>query len=146
MRRAALSFGFVFVLAASLVADSNLRIADVGLHGYTGPTSAVRLIVTNPSAQAQTIHLRIAASSENEITNTVTTDVSLSGGEQRELELPILIPGGKTVITADATAAGAVFGRARYEGTLRQANLIVLMCGDESVCKTAQSQIQFSGT
>jgi hypothetical protein len=29
---------------------------------------------------------------------------------------------------------------------LRQANLIVLMCASDSVCKTVQSQIQFSGT
>jgi hypothetical protein len=146
MRRVLLCIGFVLVLAASLIADSNLRIADIGLHGYSGPTSAVRLVVQNPSAQAQTIHLRVAASNEYNLTNTVRTEVRLNGGEQRELELPILMPDGKTAVTADAAIADVVVGHDKYEGKLRQANLIVLMCASDSVCKTAQSQIQFSGT
>jgi hypothetical protein len=146
MRRVLPCTGFVLAFAASLIADSNLRIADVGLHGYSGTTSAVRLIVRNPSPQAQTIHLHVAASSENGVTNTITTDVRLSSGEQRELELPMLIPGGKTAITADATTGGAVFGHDKYERLLRQNKLIVLMCASESVCKSAQSQIQFSGS
>ncbi len=33
MRRVLLCTSFVLVLAASLIADSNLRITDVGLHG-----------------------------------------------------------------------------------------------------------------
>jgi hypothetical protein len=147
MRRALLCGGFLLVLAASLSADDNLRIADVGLHGYLSPTtSAVRVIVRNPSSQAQTIHLQVSARSENSFTNTVTTDVTLSGGELRELELPILMPGGKTSITADATTAQGVFGHDKHEILFRQTNLIVLMCTVEDACKTAQSQIQFSGT
>jgi len=136
----------VLVLVASLLADSNLRIADVGLHGYSGTNSAARLIVRNPSSQAQTIRLRVAASGENGVTNTVTTDLSLNGDEQRELELPILMPGGKTVITAEAITEGAVFAHDKYERVLGHPNLIVLMCASDSVCKTAQSLIQFSGT
>jgi len=146
MRRALLCAGFVFVFAASLLADSNLRIADVGLHGYYGTTAAVRLILRNPSLQPQSLHLQVAADDQNGTTNAVTADVSLSGGEQREVELPILMPGGNTVITADAIAAGAVFGHDTYTGSRRETNLIVLMCASESDCKTAQSQIQFSGT
>jgi hypothetical protein len=145
MRRVLWCSGFVLVFGASLIADSNLRIADVGLHGYFGAASAVRVIVRNPSSQAQTIHLQVAASNENGITNTVTTEVTLSGGEQRELELPILM-GGKTAITTDATTGGAVFGHDSYAGLLRQTNLIVLMCASDSICKTAQTLIQFSGT
>src|ERR1700691_1724977 len=83
MRRVLACTGLVFVLAASLIADSNLRIADVGLHGYSGTTSAVRIIVRNPFSPAQIIHLQVAASSENDAANTITADVSLSGGEQR---------------------------------------------------------------
>jgi hypothetical protein len=147
MRRVLLCIGFVLALAASLIADSNLRITDVGLHGYSGATSSVRLIVRNPSPEAQTMHLQIAATDHNNfITNTVTADISLNGGEQRELELPVLMPGGNGVITADAAAAGVVFGHDKQEAPLRQANLIVLMCASDSTCKTAQSQIQFSGT
>ncbi len=146
MRRVLLCTGFVLIFAPSLIADSNLRITDVGLHGYSGTTSAVRLIVSNPSSQAQTIHLRIDASNENAITNTITTDITLSGGEQRKLELPILMPGGQTVIMADAIIGDAVFGHDKYEVSLHQTNLIVLMCASDSVCKTVQSQIQFSGT
>jgi hypothetical protein len=141
-----LCIGFELLLAGSLIADSNLRIADVGLHGYSGNSSAVRLIVRNPSLQPQPIHLRVGATTQNNVTNAVTIDISLNGGEQRELELPILIPPGKATIAADASAAGVVFGHDTYEGALRQINLVVLMCADENVCKTAQSQIQFSGT
>ncbi|MGO9864704.1 MAG: hypothetical protein ACLPLR_13920 [Terriglobales bacterium] len=146
MRRALLCAGFVFVFAASLLADPNLRIADVGLHGYYGSTAAVRLVVRNPSPQPQSIHLRIAANDQGGTTNTVAADVSLSGGEQRIVELPILMPDGNTVITADAVAASAVFGHDTYKGARLGTNLIVLMCASESDCKTAQSQMQFSGT
>ena len=65
MRPVLLCTGFVLALAALLVADANLRIADIGLHGYSGATSSVRLIVRNPSPEAQTIHLRIAATDQN---------------------------------------------------------------------------------
>jgi hypothetical protein len=148
MRRVLACTGLVLVLAASLIADSNLRIAEVGLHGYSSTTSAVRIVVRNPSSQAQVVHLQVAASSDNAYgyTNTITTDVSLSGGEERELELPIPMPGGNTVVTAEATSGGGVFGHDKYERSLHQNKLIVLMCAGESVCKTAQSQIQFSGT
>jgi hypothetical protein len=147
MRRVLLCTGFVLALAASLLADSNLRITDVGLHGYSGAPSSVRLIVLNPSPEAQTINLQVAATDQNNsVTNTVTADVSLNGGEQRGLELPLLMPGGNDVITADATTAGVVFGHDKQDAPLRQANLIVLMCASDSMCKTVQSQIQFSGT
>jgi hypothetical protein len=146
MRRLLLCTGFVLAVAASLAADSNLQISDIGLHGYLGTPSAVRLVVRNPSSQAQTIHLQVGASSERDVTNAVSIDIGLNGGEQRELELPILMLGGKTVVTADATTGGAVFGHDKREGLLRQNNLIVLMCASDSVCKTVQSQIQFSGT
>jgi hypothetical protein len=146
MRRIFLCASFVLAVAAWLSADSNLRIADVGLHGYSGSTSAVRLAVRNPFPQAQVIHLRIAVRGDNYVTNAVTADVSLGGGERREVELPILIGPGKMTITADATAAGSVFGHDEYQGLLRQANLIVMMCASDSVCKTTQSQIQFTGT
>ena len=139
MRRVLLCIGFVLAFAASLIADANLRIVDVGLHGYSGTTSSVRLIVRNPSPEAQTIHLQVTARDQNNsiannsVTNTVTADVSLNGGEQRELELPVLMPGGNAVITADATTAGVVFGDDKQEAPLRQANLIVLMCASDSI-------------
>ena len=146
MRRILLWIGFELLLAASLRADSNLRIADVGLHGYYGNPSAIRLIVRNPSSQAQPVHLRVSVSVQWGATNAVTADILLNGGEQREVELPVAMSGGKLEITAEASASGAVFGHDSYEGSLRQTNLIVLMCGTENLCKTAQSQIQFSGS
>ena len=146
MKRILLCIGFQLALAASLAADSNLRIVDVGLNGYSGATSAVRLVVHNPSSQPQPIDLRIAAGSKYGFTNTVEIEIRLSGDEQRELELPILSPPGTTEITAEARAAGAVFGHDTYEKVLYKPYLIALMCASEDVCKTAQSQIQFSGT
>ena len=38
MRRVLLCTGFLIIFAPSLIADSNLRITDVGLHGYSGTT------------------------------------------------------------------------------------------------------------
>jgi hypothetical protein len=82
MSRILSSISFVLVFVACLVADSNLHITDVGLHGYYGTPSVVRLIVRNPSPQSQVIHLKVATSNENaDVTNTVTIDVPLSGGE-----------------------------------------------------------------
>jgi len=146
MKRALLWIGFELLLAGSFRADSNLRIADVGLHGYYGNPSAIRLIVRNPSPQSQPVHLRVSVTAQWGATNAFTADVLLNGGEQREVELPVAINGGKTVITAEVSASGAVFGHDSYEGSLRQTNLIVLMCGTENVCKTVQSQIQFGGS
>jgi len=81
---------FVLAVTASLIADSNLRITDVGLHGYSSSTSAVRLIVRNPSSQAQTVHLRISTGDRDVVSYTVTTDVRLAADELRELELPLV--------------------------------------------------------
>jgi hypothetical protein len=147
MSRILSSISFVLVFVACLVADSNLHITDVGLHGSYGTPSVVRLIVRNPSPQSQVIHLKVATSNENaDVTNTVTIDVPLSGGEQRALELPVLVFVGRVLVTADASSGSAFFGQDKHEETLRQTNLIVLMCTTESVCKMAQSQAQFSGT
>jgi len=74
------------------------------------------------------------------------SDIGLSGGEERPLELPVWIQGGKIKIAVEASAGGIVFGRDSYEGSLQGANLVVLMCLSENVCRTAQSQIQFSGS
>lgn len=148
MNRILLCIGFQLALAGSLAADSNLHIVDVGLNGYSGGTSAVRLIVRNPSSQAQPIDLRIASKNKYGygFTNTAGIEILLNGGEQRELELPILSPPGTTDIAADASTAGAVFGHDTYDKLLYKPYLIALMCASENVCKTAQSQIQFSGT
>jgi hypothetical protein len=146
MKRILLCIGFQLALAGSLSADSNLHITDVGLNGYWGAPSAVRLVVRNPSAQAQPIHLLIAASyKDGGVTNTVENEVFLNGGEQRELEVPILSVPGETV-AADAAIAGVVFGHGTHEVASNRSYLIALMCASDNVCKAAQSQIQFSGT
>jgi hypothetical protein len=120
MRRVLWCIIFLLVITASLVADSNLRITDVGLHGYYGIPSAVRLIVRNPSSQPQVIHLQVAAGNENDVANTVTTDVTLSGDERRAVELPVLMFAGKVFITADASSAGAFVGQDKHEEVLRK--------------------------
>jgi hypothetical protein len=146
MRSAGICLSLVLALAPPLFGDSNLRIADVGLEGYMGTPGAVRVIVRNPSSESQFIHLLVSLSDSGGTTQTITSDISLSGGEQRQLELPVVFEGGKTKIAAEASAGGSVFGRDSYEGFLRATNLVVLMCASENVCRTAQSQIQFSGS
>lgn len=135
----------VFALSAYLCADSNLRITDVGLHGYRGTPCAVRLVVRNPSSHEQSVHLRVAAADGWTGTDTVSSDVSLNGGEERQLELPLLISAGGTKITADAAAEGSAVGHDVYAKVLWSNGLVVLMCTSENVCKSAQSQIEFSG-
>jgi hypothetical protein len=148
MKRILVCIGFLLLLAGSLFADSNLSIIDVGLNGYSGTPSAIRLVVRNPSSKPQTIQLRIVARSQwgGGATNAVSADVNLDGGAERELEVPILVPPGTAEITADARAADEVFAHDTYKRLLEKPFLIVLMCGSDNICKTAQSQIQFSGT
>jgi hypothetical protein len=146
MKYILLCIGFAFTLASPLLADSNLRITDVGLNGYYGYPAAVRIEVRNPSSQPQPVRLRITAKSQDLATDAVTADFRLNGGELREVELPIVISQATTSIAADASAAGAVFGHDAYKNVLRQPELVVLMCATESLCKAAQSEIQFSGT
>jgi hypothetical protein len=145
MKRTGPCAGVVLVLSACLFADSNLRITDAGLHGYGGTPCAVQFIVRNPSSQPQTVHLRIAAGDISGDKVTVEADVSLNGAEERQLELPVPIPAGQTKITADAFAGGAAFGHDVYDKTLTRATLVALMCASESICQSAQSQIEFSG-
>ena len=136
----------VFAPASPLLADANVRIADVGLNGYYSSITAVRVVLTNPSPQPQSIHLQVAATGQNEVTNSVTTEVLLGGLEQRTLELPVEIPAQST-LTATAFSSGTPFGRDKYEDPKRASDrLVVLMCSSDDVCKSAQSQIQFSGT
>ncbi len=146
MKRIWLCIAFQLAFAATLMADSNLRIVDVGLHGYSGTPSAVRLSVRNPSSQTQVIHLRVAVSNQLEVTNTVIAEVNMQGNEQRELEVPIIVPTGNMVVNVEANAGGAVFGHDKAERGVRIAWLVALMCASDDVCKAAQSQIQFSGT
>ena len=96
---------FLFAIAASLFAQSYLRIRDVGLHGYWSAPAAVSLSVRNPSPQAQTIRLRVLVEGNLGETSAVTSDLWLNGGEERRLELPILLlNAGDTKISVTAAA------------------------------------------
>ena len=141
------SASFVLAMASSLWADANVHITDVGLDGHAESIAAVRIVLRNPAAQGQLIHLQVAAKGQNQITNVVTTDVPVSAGEERVLELPVETSGLLDSITATATVAGTTFGHDTFRQSQRGSNnLIVLMCGHEDICKTMQSQIQFSGS
>lgn len=145
MRSVRLCFALIVALAAPLFADANLHITDVGLHGYAGTPTAIRLVVKNPSSQAQSIHLRVTASTDFNDTSSVSSDLSLRGGEQRELELPLMLPGAK--ITAQAAVGSYIVGQGTYDKPLNSAsNVVVIMCAAENICKATQSQIEFSGS
>ena len=147
MRSALLVAGLSLAFATHLCADANLTISDVGLHGYVGTPSSVRLVVRNPSPQAQLIRLQVAGNDGFRNTNTVSNDLTLNGGEERQIELPLVLARGETKVTADATASGSALGHDSFAKVLQRNNsLIVLICGNDDICKSAQSQIQFSGS
>jgi hypothetical protein len=150
MKRALSCTTFLFVLALPLLADSNLRIDDVGLHGYVSSPSAVRLTVRNPFPKRQTVHVQLIVAQQYvypSSASTVSADVNLDGGEQREMELPIVTSGARKVSAKATTASGAVVGQDVYEPKGRQTgHLVVLMCANDNVCRNLQSQIQFSGS
>jgi hypothetical protein len=147
MRSALLVAGLSLAFATRLCADANLTISDVGLHGYVGTPSAVRLVVRNRSAQAELIHLQVAGSDGFRNTNTVSSDLTLHGGEERQIELPLVLARGETKVTAEATAGGSALGHDSFAKVLQRNNsLIVLICGNDDICKAVQSQIQFSGS
>jgi hypothetical protein len=145
MKRAVICLGMLLLLRVCVFADSNVRIEDVGLHGYLGTPAPILVSIHNPSPPAQAVHLQISIASAEGTINTLTSDLTLAGGEQRRLELPALISGGKIRISADVTAGGSSLGHDSIDVALHSGSLIALMCAKEEVCKTAQSQIEFSG-
>lgn len=145
MRRTLLVLSVVLTVAGYLRGDANLKILDVGLHGYIGSPAAVRLFVQNPSAAKELLHLKVTVGEEWG-GGTVAGDVSLEPGEHRIVELPTFLAGGQPKIIAEATAAGSLVGRDSNNQALRWRNVIVLMCGNDEACKTAQTNIQFSGS
>ena len=145
MRRVWIGIVLVAMAAPWVAADENLRISDVGLHGYGG-SPGIQVIVRNPLPGKQTIHLELTAAGQYGVTYVTKSDTILEAGEQRQLELPLEIAGGNVKITAEASAGGSVFARDDYEGTLRNGSLVALLCTDEKICKGVQSQIEFSGS
>lgn len=139
--------GLILALSAYTYADSNLRISDIGLHGYSGTPCPVRLNVRNPSSQKQSIHLKVAAiDGWGNANSMVSSDVSVDAGEERQVELPILLPEGETKITADAFLGKSFLGHDVYTKSMRNTSLVALMCTSDESCQSAQSQIQFSGS
>ena len=146
MKSTALCVCLLASLPALLFADVNLRIADAGLHGYAGAPTAVRLMLKNPSSQAQPVRVQVTVTEGWDVTNTASADVNLGAEEERVLELPVLISGFATKITAVAYAGGSVIGHDISDKALSREPLVALMCASESICQSAQSQIEFSGS
>lgn len=152
MRRALICASFVFAITSPLLADANLQITDVGLHGYTSSRSAVRVLLRNPAAQPQSIHLQISSwlarrDSEAFVTDTLNTEVPLAANEQRALELPVAVREAEvTRITADAFVAGSAISHDTFRQPLHDSNLVVFLCADDRLSQAIQSQIQFSGS
>jgi len=145
MKRAFITCCLILALGCLARADSTIRITDVGLHGYVGTPTAVRLYVRNPSPQSQTIRIRVT---EDEATwNTVVSrDIQMQGGEERQFELPVLMPYGDLSFKATATVGGALIGVDHYRRAIQRQNVLALLCDNDDVCKKVQSQIQFSGS
>ena len=155
-RRAALGL-LVCALAAAVPARAEVTIEAVGLGGHvTGRPGIVpvRVRVTNPAAQPQTLELTVrvfaADAAASATADAFVVDLAFGPGERRALDLPILVAGYAGHRVEVAARAGSVpVGMAQRtigRDTIVAAQLVALLCDDEAVCREAQSRVSFAGT
>jgi hypothetical protein len=140
-----------------------LHILEVGLNGeyVAGQPTSVRLQIANPLTQPLTVELRLTTDFDDPNhrgafggDDKFSKPLTLSAGEQRELELPVILPFPNDDMRLEVTAVmpdGRVFAHDRMKagGKLSSRTLegsVGLLCVTDEACKEAQQQAQFSGT
>ena len=137
-----------------------LRILEVGINGeyISGQPTSVRLQISNPLPQPLSVELRLSAQFEDPNHRAYGNEdrfikqVTLNPNEQRDLELPVILPYANQDMRFEAAAMtnGQVMAYDRVAGkkltTRGLEGSVGLLCVDEQVCKEAQQQAQFSGT
>lgn len=150
---------FLFVALLALVPPQldagTVRIVDVGLRGYYAPgvPSRVRVLLLHPEPKSEGISLRVRVRSYDEAqiehVDTFTESVMFRPGEQRIVDVPVLISplAHPSLEVEELDARGVVLARdaAPLEPPL-DGNLIAILCVDDGVCRDAQTQISFSGS
>ena len=154
-RRAALGL-LVWTLTAAAPAWAEVTIESIGLEGHVSGRPGVlpvRVSVTNPAAQPQTLELTLRAFDSDQggtgTEDTFVGGVALGPGERRVLDLPILVAGAGYRVEVTARAGGAVVGVAEHtiaREAVVSGQLVALLCDNDAVCREAQSRVSFAGT
>ena len=138
-----------------------LHILEVGLNGEFSayaPTS-VRVHIANPQTVRLQVELRVQPSYRDGNRypfvkqDSFSRQLALEPNEQREVEIPVLLPLLNDAIlgVTASTTNGAVFAYDRFAGDrqLSPRNIqgsVGLLCATEQSCKQVQEQAMFSGT
>lgn len=157
MRTVSLLLLLIALSPAGLAANT-VQIQQVGLEGYyldePAPTR-VEVLLTNPSPQPQVISLSFRIFDLAPVPEIVKSEnqfqmsVNLGPGEQRTISAPLLIVGAqKPAIEVEARdASGKVIGRDQLPLEHQLIGyLVAIVCAEQDVCKTTQSEITFSGS
>lgn len=147
--------------AANICSGSTVQIHEIGLQGYFSfeplPTR-VQLLLTNTDHQTQEMTIEIHAFDKSDpraTENVFHVSVKLAAGEERSIDVPVLIPDVRTpFLEAEARSASGVLvgkdwrdlGRPFTSGPVQFSSLVAIVCLGQPVCQRTQSAISFSGS
>ncbi len=143
------------VLAVSATSAAQVAIRDIGLSGYWAAAprpTRVRLELTNPSAEARPVQLRLSVVSGNtrlaETLRDYETSMTLAPKTRMLADFPVnLGSAGQRVQVRMLDANGRLLSlaQARVEANDGR-RLVAFICRDPDLCQQGQATIQFSGT
>ncbi len=155
----ALTASLVLLLATLAVAAQvpapAVRIEEVGLQGYFAVVPfRVRVEVTNPFPRSEAFQLiarfEIESTFEEADADSFTQEVRLEAREQRYLELPLIYTSSRvpSILVVELRDSSGSLLASRRKAIKRHGDtaLIAILCAQDGICQSAQTQIIFSGT
>jgi hypothetical protein len=157
MLRALIAGLLVLLAPLALAAQSPgpaVRIEEVGLQGYFDAAPLrVRVEVTNPFPRAEqfqvSVHFESEYQFEKEDTDTFSQEVRLEAHQRRSLELPLLLTGqrDRRILVVELRDSSGSLLASRQKAIKRDdSTLIAILCAQDAICQSVQTQITFSGT
>ena len=153
MRRFA-TLGLFSLLATADLAATSVHIQEVGLNGnYTSNTvpTRIRVTVTNSEPVAETIELRFRIHDQKRGFerggNRYTTRIMLGAGEERAVELPMLmVDAYEPVAEVEARdASGRIVAHDAISVSRGRAGILVaILCAEKPVCEEVEAAIAAS--
>ena len=145
----------LFALAPAAYGSDQIRIVDIGLHGYyadDGP-ARLRVAVLHPDPRPADVQLRVLVHNplgrRVERVDTYFSRVALAPNDRRIIDLPVLLrftPNATIEVQElDALGKGITEDTRPLEISLPAEFLIALVCSQPAACQQIQSQISFSG-